>query len=939
MDELELGNLDLDLSLDNLELDLGSNKSALEAGVDSAYAGLSESARLFYEYSPLAHMMEGVGLLDRAKADEVLAQEARSAREEYAKFKPTVASVKDIETGGDFLNWAGENLALGAPQIAALFMGGTGLALIGAEATGTTLLEQEEGGFERDVGRAALTGSIEAVMNMPLGKAAKGIFAGIEKSNLDEVAKKNLTAELLQGMATDVGLNGLQQIVRNYGVEGEISTKNLDEALLGGLLMSAPIRGANALTNGAVKDKIVDAASEHMVKTGDVQKPDSFLQNIANYTYGKALRPIRRIANIPAGKQILEAFENMRDARQIMTSEYTTRIDDLFGGVKDHESFIRDYTKGKRDTPQLQELQNIMDSIHARAVDKLGANLGTKYINNYLPTIIDSKLFDAEARANLKADYEIWYNENAARIMKMYEGANVKKVKLVSPETAARIIDDFDAIMNTDRKNDAFKLSRLERDEEGNFKPKARVEATQARKEGSLEMSRMLGFIPQELLSKYAVKEAIPEQLKQYAFSAAQRITYAEQLGKDNERLNAAIQMVGKELKSKGREFELKDSEVGHIYDTLDAYQGMYRQFEDEGMKKVATVARTATNIVALPLTLLSSLTEVFNLAIKVGNKQAMDAFIKSMSSMSQDLISTITRGSVPRSEVGKQLLLAGRGLREATTALNNRVNGEYGSKMNKTGWRKIKSLTAWNNLFFHVTGQTTMNYLVNSMAAHAAAGQVKNDIMIVNGYKNSRLAAQAGARLNAVGIPATQFKTLHDNPKLLDQFMPSIVAKFNKDVALNPEALDKPLWMSTGWGAMFGQLKGYPTMFANTVLPPFLSLIDPRGKTKKETAENVAQFATTFGSILFVGFLQEALKNEVRGGTDTDEELFVKAIKNTVAPIQAGMLYDVLVDGKLSRNFTPAAVSITESILAKATKEEVKLEDLPIFSSFKGLF
>lgn len=913
----------------------GSNKTALGAGIDRSFAGLSEATRVYLDYSPVSTLMENLGLFDREEADNLLQQEAENAFNEFKKYTPDVASYKDIDSTGQLLDYIGENLAMGAPQIAALFLGPAGLASLGLEATGTTILEQEEGGLDKNVGRAILTGTVEAMLNLPVSKAAKNILDTVEKTNLDEFAKKSLAADLVKGIGTDIGTNGLQQIVRNYGVEGAFSLDQLDEAIVGGLIVASPIRAANAVVTKAAQNKITQEASDTAIKTGDIQKADGLVNKFINFTMGTALRPVRRIKQTESGNAIFNSIENMRHSRDLMTNDINVKVDGIFAGIKDTDSFISAYASGKRDTPKLQQLQTLMDDIHARANKEDGANLGVNYINNYLPTIIDPVLFNNDARTNLKLDYENWYNQNAKRLTEQAK-LNGQEIKLVSPESAKRIIDDYDRFIRTDNTSTA-KLPRVKELDDGTLVAPNPVEVKSPRKEGTLEKSRMLGFIPQHLLSEYSVKANMKEQLKQYGFSAAQRITYAENLGKNNEKLNVALTQTGAELKAKGRDYELTKDELNTVYDAMDAYQGTYNQFTNEAARKAMSVWRTLTNVTALPLTLLSSFTEPFNLAIKIGNVAAGKAFIKALGSMSQDLISTITHGLVPKSEINKQLLLTGRSFRDATTALHNRLSGDYGSRLNKSGASKVKSLTFWNNVFFHATGQTTMNYLVNSMAAHAASGQVKNDIMIVNGFKGSKLAQEAEARLNAVGIPASQFKLLHDNPSLMSTFMPSVVARFNKDVALNPEALDKPLWMSTGWGQLFGQLRGYPTMFSNTVLPKFIDMIDPRGKTKSEIAIQAAQFMSTFGSVLAIGFLQESLKNEARGGTATEEEIFAKAVRNTLMPIHVGYLMDIAA-GESSRILTPAAASITDSALKKAVGEDVELSDLPIFSSFKGV-
>lgn len=914
----------------------GGGISPLEAGLQSSYAGLSEASKLFFEHAPPAKMLEAVGLLDTKEVVQELDNAAKGAYNEFKKYRPAIASYKDIESAGDTVEYIGDTLAMGIPQIASLFLGPTGLALLAMEATGSTILQQEEAGEEKNVGRAVATGAIEAALNTPISKAARGIFASISKSGLDEVAKKNLGADLIKGIGMDVGLNGLQQITRNYGVEGKFSTKHLDEALVGGLLVSTPLRGAKAITSKALKDRVVERASDTAATSGDIKAADGFLNKTISFLAGEAMRPVRRIANTKAGNALLESINNMRHDRENITGELNSRVTELFGGVKDKDAFISAYSRGERNTPQLVELSNILNEVHARANRADGANLNIGHIENFLPTLFDPKTVTADTIRNMKIDYANWFIQNKGALRAAALRAGKDPNDIITPLKSEKIFDEWHKALTSEEVK-APELPRVRIDNAGNIiSAGSPIQTRSVRREDSLDFSRMLGFVPQEILTQYAVKASMPEQIKQYVFGAAQRITYAEQMGKNNEKLNLRVAEAGQELKNVNKPFNME--EINTIYNSMDAYQGLYNQFKDATGRKWATRARVVTNMFALPLTSLSSLTEPFNLSIKVGNVEAARAFTSSLRTISRDLMSHFTNGWVPKSEVGKQLAMADRGFRNATTALNNRLNGDYASSLNTNGIRGIKSLTAINNVYFHITGQTMINYLVNSMAAHAANSQVRNDLMIVNGYKGSKLAQEATARLNAVGINSSQFNGLHTNPSMLSKQMPGVVARFNKDVALDPGALDKPLWMSTGWGAMFSQLRGYPTMFTNTVLPKFIKLFDPRGKSASDITAESLQAITSIGMILSFGFLQESLKNDIKGGTSTEEEILTKAIRNTLTPIHMGYLMDAL-SGNMSKNITPAAASISETYIKRVHKgEDIKLEDLPFLNSVKGL-
>ncbi|QEG09197.1 hypothetical protein CPT_Phriendly_045 [Vibrio phage Phriendly] len=877
-------------------------KGALEAGVDKALASQSRAASV---------IADKLGFTEQA-AD--LAEYSEAKYEEFRKFNPQVASYKDIKSVGQLLDYVGEGLATGAPELAAMFFGRLGLVANAASYFGDTVNQQIETGQPIDLSRAAITAGAESILNIPLTKGMTGMLSKLDNTNLTDEAKKSVAVDLVKNFAVDGGTNGAQQVIRNYGVQGEFSTQDIDEAIVGGMLTTAPIRLAQGVVDKAKQAELAEMSSDHVAKTGDIEGADGFMQSALNFTVGTAMRPVRRfMEGTEAGRELAGRIESMRTEREVMASTLTNKVNEIFAGVKDAEALRRDYANGKRDTAELRALDGVMTEVHTRANSKQGADLDTGFINNYLPTNFDVEAFDA---TTLHDQYTRWYE------------AQTDKTDLVTPEEAQGRIDAFKVALDK-QDTQAARMPRVTIDEQGNISAPNKVETTSPMKYGQLEKSRQLGFIPQHILNDQAINRNFKEQILSYVQSAAHRITYAEQLGKNNEVLNGLMAQANEQ---RGNAQAMTTAEVDTFYNAMDAYQGTYGQFQTENARKLASVARSVANVVALPLTALSSLTEPFNVAIKVGNVAAGKAFVKALGSVSRDLISTFTAGIVDKSEVNRQLLMTGRSFKDATTALNNRINGEH----------LTPAMQNFNNAFFHATGQTAINYLVNSMAVHAMDAQLKTDIGVIAGRpKNSRAYVDALGRLNELGINEGIARAMHKNPAIIDEYKPSMVARFNRDVALNPEALDKPLWHSTGWGAMFSQLRGYPTMFANTVLPKLYDTIDPRGKSAAELAVDLARFSTTAGAILFVGFLQESIKNEVRGNSLDDEEIFMKAYRNTLMPIHMGYLQDAAT-GNLSRVVVPVSFSIFDqqaSLLRKAVSGEAKLEDAPIMSSFKGAF
>ncbi|AUR99113.1 coil containing protein [Vibrio phage 1.262.O._10N.286.51.A9] len=905
MDELKLGG---QLTLESLGKQEQVMPSALSAGVDKMQANFQRAGSV---------LANATGAEDKGRT---LEQMAEKNEEEWRRYVPDVASYKDINSLGTLASYVGSNLALEAPHVMLSVLGRVGLAASAVSMFGETVNEQIHRGEDVNYTRALITGGLEGALNLPLNRAFGKTMKTLDKTSLSPEQKKSVMREMLEGIGTDGGTNGVQQILREYGVEGEFSMKDLDEAMIGGIISASPIRLGQAVASKANQAKVAKEGADQAIQSGDVTKADNFVNQSVNFMVGTALRPVRRIKNTEAGKAVLTRINEMRINNDLTKAGWTTEIQQIFKGSKLKPDEIRKrYAEGDRSLPEFQKLQSVLGDIHTRANSKVGADLKTGKIANWLPTRMDKTDFTASNQKNLLLDYINWYKQQP------------NKDGLRTPKEAKASIDQFAKKLENETDGASANLSRVKVDSNGDVVSSAgRKQGDTPLKQGQLEHSRTLGFIPQKILNNYALESNFQEQLLSYAQGAAHRITYAEQLGKDNQTINQLVAQANKELKEQGSQ-PLTRAEVDNIYNSLEAYQGTYGRFQSEVGARAASIIRSASNIVALPLTTLSSLTEPFNLAIKVGNVGAGKAFIKALGTMSQDVLSWSTNGVVPKTQVAKQLALTGRAFADATTALNARIEGQHLTTLEQN----------INKGFFHLTGQTTINYLVNSMAVHALDGQVRSDIMtMATPNDGSRIYADAKARLNEMGISDAQALAMHNDPIQLKQRMPELVAKFNHDVALKPDAFDKPVWQSTGWGATFTQLRGYPTMFSNTVLPKLLPLIDPRGKTNAEIATQVGQFALTTGAILTVGFLQESAKNELRGNNQSDEEIFAKAVRNTLTPIHASYILDIAT-GDASRVVLPASVSIVDQqlkLLQRAVNGDADLEELPVLSAFKGV-
>lgn len=927
---VDLGNLDLssvdlgDIELPDLDAPPSGMSGALGSGVDTMQGGLWRTAA------------EAAGAMGFNETSEEWKTKARDNLYESRKYVPTITSYRDVEDLSSFGDYAGELIAGAAPYIAPYlipyFGRYAGAANTAASSFGEVINEQEAAGQEIDYSRAALSATIDVATAMPLAKAFSKATTAAAAGEITEQGTKNIAKEFVKGVAVDSAANAASHVGRTYGIQGELSLEGVDEAIVGGGVIAVPSRGAVAVAQKVNKDSLAKITAEDLVKTGDIKKADGIIQSGLNFIVGGALRKTRRFKNTPTGRLFDAAINKMQQDRDLMGNDFYVRTEEVFRGLNEAETndLIRRYSEGDRSDVRLQSLATLMDEVQTRAE----RSLGTEYLANYLPTLLDTD-FDTDG---MLRDYVAWYDTQPLD-RKIPQGRNPNP-ELPPPDEAAKIIREFQAKLEDGEHGRPVTMKRGKMDKNGKVKFRPPTNTSSPLKYGALDGTRELGFIPQSIITKYANTKHMKEQIQNYGFSAAQRITYAEQLGKNNEKLQEMIYNMDKEMRQiarykglKERDYRITRGEFDNFYDAMDAYQGLYGQFEHESVRRASAIFRTGSSTVALVLSTLSSLTEPLNLAIKVGGHKAVKAYAQAMKSIFyNEILSAVTRNKlVPRSETGKILSMIGRGFSNAAGNLQARIDADLSSR----AFDKVSSV------YFHATLQTSMNYFVNQASAHAALEQSWNDVNIINSLSpDSRAYLHAKQRLEALGINEAEARSMAGNKDLFNDAGTRIVYNFNKDVALQPETLDKPLWASTGWGKFFFQLRSYPTMYTNVVLPQLFGMLDPRGKTAAELTSEAIRFAGTTGMLLSIGFMQEAMKNELKGKDMEDEEVLLKAVRNIVTPIHVGYLMDAAT-GNTAKLMAPAAAGITDRQVAalwRAMRGEGEQEDIPFLQHFKGV-
>jgi hypothetical protein len=396
------------------------------------------------------------------------------------------------------------------------------------------------------------------------------------------------------------------------------------------------------------------------------------------------------------------------------------------------------------------------------------------------------------------------------------------------------------------------------------------------------------------------------QSLRNYTEKAAHRFAGVEAFGKNGEVLNQKIRQAQQEMVSNYNE-TLSTADIKRLYDMVDAYDNAYSRIEDPTWRKVATVSKTAINVTTLPLVVLGSLTEGFNIAAKTD-------------------VSTMVRASVnvlanAGKEIGRRAALMGPSERHLTNATQM---SQAGQTIRQSEASVLARLTdpnmsdraqKINNAFFKLNGLTYWTQYIRNVGAEAARLTIDEDINTIRNFPNTGAADRASQRLLEMGLTYDEAKKLAPNSGAPQQEKNALygraIDKFNRNVALSPSFSDRPLWMSNQKMWMLSQLQGYPTMFTNAVLPMLL------GKFKGGVPTNVLDGLFIVGGMSLIGGLQITTRDVVAGREPDREglELVGESLNRYMAPKPINMMVNAINSSNYGRSPVETAAGPVLSI------------------------
>jgi len=390
------------------------------------------------------------------------------------------------------------------------------------------------------------------------------------------------------------------------------------------------------------------------------------------------------------------------------------------------------------------------------------------------------------------------------------------------------------------------------------------------------------------------------------------------------------------------KEMKLNGADGADILQAKKNASYLYRNITGESMERYGPRTQNAielymlaNRLALLPLSTLSSLTEIFINMSKAGVGTSMrgfrDAAMGGSKRMYDDSMDVLMKThKMSRAEARKELNELGIALDQAASDSIERLSGDQLSNatMRKisNGFFKLTLLEQWTKtvqLSSYIVGKRLITENIENLASKTA--------LINKGQISKRMQRQID-ELADFGIDYKDGIKWYDAGAKLDDAFYAKVKKgggiYTNEVILNPSSQSglKPTFMSNPKTSVFGQLLGYPAAFTNTVLKGMI----------KQTVRDPQTFFTQHvpAAAMMTGIA--AFTNGVRsdGKSWEDKEGFEIAIDGIIRWGGNGVLADMVKRGSESAQYyqEPLAYFTGAGVVAGDAYNLVRQGDLFTF-------
>jgi len=509
----------------------------------------------------------------------------------------------------------------------------------------------------------------------------------------------------------------------------------------------------------------------------------------------------------------------------------------------------------RKDVADTRKNFNKVRNSLAKALGKDGLRIG--FIKDYLTRGIDTQSVQANPKGFLDA------LENLVVISPTID-PKTKEIIETAKEVRERILNDILSGVNP-----SMMTSEQIR--------KVKTRTGKARPTFEKARDGKWDKLPEEFRKKSSF-----DSVNDYMMNASTRLASADAFGANSaNRLNDDINYL---LENK----VIGNQDAEKMWDLYDAVHNTYRKPQDEAgrtrqdvMRAVATVA----TVKYLGMATISSITE----PAWIIQRNGIVNTLKAAPTMAVHVLAGIKR-SLYSGGVGKEATSNfARDLIRLTGFALDPKNTERNQKMFAGDNNPSSLITQYTSAFFRMPAGgflTQYTNFVRGWAGVAAIKRIQSEAKALKRMKPAR-RKRLEAELAENGMTLEDFASIYraGNNKidiLNEDFLNATIVKSNgtqtrvrdlmlpylrkmiTDVALQPEATNRPLWMSNPDMQLLSQLKSFPILFGNTVAKRVIRKMNPKSCTPDLMGQmsTIAAIATALGAAA----LAMAIKDEIRG-------------------------------------------------------------------------
>ena len=596
--------------------------------------------------------------------------------------------------------------------------------------------------------------------------------------------------------------------------------------------------------------------------TGETQTNPSF-NTLKHKNIGEFVEPFMDIRDkwarhYPLGGEI--GSKVSLDIDQYIGQSVEAKIDSSLKKVLSSRLGAKRMASLEADIIKIKALKNKMFGALTSRLGKDGLKIG--FTPNYLTRGIDKNAVKANREGFLKSLEKEYTNAEG----KVVKGVNIEPTKDKKTgeiiETAAQVRESIlnDILNDVDPSTLTSEQIRKVRSRKGVDRP-------------SFEKSRdgRWNRLPDEFRKKSPL-----ESMGDYLMNASIRLASSEAFGADNanrlnEDINGLLESGSISNEQAQRMWDLYDA-AHHVYKRPQSDAGRTRQ---SAYKTIATAAA----IKYLGMATISSITE----PMWIGQRAGIINMFKSTPRLAGYMLSGLRRS-----------IYGGREGKEAKTSFARDLIRVMGFAINPAYNERVDKLFAGDNnqvlqLYFRTPAGLFLTQYTNFVRAWTAIAGMK----MIEGQarKLKRLKGNAKQRLvfelKENGMTIQDFEAIYRAGGnkidiLNDAWLDTMITKSDgtqtrvrdmivpwlrnivTDVALEPTAVNRPLWMSNPDMQLLAQLKSFPVLFGNTIAKRVTRKLNP----KSCTPDLMGQMSTlaAIGAALGMAALALAIKDEIRG-------------------------------------------------------------------------